>query len=101
MKRAVFAILSASVLAASVTSAFAYRIERVEAFSSTQGKHYLYSCICDNKQRIISYSTSPIKPDDCLTSCTHAGSGYGGPQFPLKATGPQRQEKMDDADLWR
>lgn len=96
MKRVVQVTAMLAALIATATTASAYRIEKVQASSPSLGKHYLYSCICDNGNRIISYSTSPINGNDCLTACYHAGSGYGGPQTPpaksLPATTAQRRQ---------
>lgn len=102
MKRAVQITAMLAVLVATATSASAYRIEKVEASSPLRGKHYLYSCICDNGSRVIAYSTSPINGNDCLTACYHAGSGYTGsgsvgPQMtPVKPLPVER-----DADTFR
>src|SRR5690606_22226518 len=74
MKRTIQIVAALAVLGASATTASAYRIEKVEAYSKYRGNHYLYSCICDNGTRMIAYSTTPIRGDDCLTACDHAGS---------------------------
>jgi hypothetical protein len=87
MHRAIQIAVTLATLIATATTASAYRIEKAEATSSTKGKHYVYSCICDNGNRVIAYSTSPIKNDDCLTACYHAGSGKTKQQMsPMKTT---------------
>ena len=66
MKRVVQVTAMLAALIATATTASAYRIEKVQASSPSLGKHYLYSCICDNGNRIISYSTSPINGNESL-----------------------------------